>query len=154
MVVKNRRCVSDDASTAVHQESVKIRRVTDHDLPRRLSAIRELGGYHSVPALAAALPRGYGKTNIYNWEAGRDTPSRNQLEVIAAKCRIPVEFFDVDFSRLPELAGKPTAEDRLATLEDELRKLRARFATVEAKLLRTPAEADSTPGQAPPAPRP
>ena len=82
-------------------------------LGRRIRAARQLAGFSNTKALAAAIARsglakrGLGTTSLYDMERDQATPDFGNLTVIADVCGLPVDFFTVDFSRLPELSDDP-----------------------------------------------
>jgi len=69
-----------------------------------------LGGYKSVDALADALDlSGSRRTRLYEAERGELALPFPTLREIAEVCGLPVEFFSVDFARLPEISDDPRA---------------------------------------------
>lgn len=75
---------------------------------RRVRAARAYAGIKSVPALKDRIgSRGFGRTTLYAIEAGRTAMRRPMALAIADACDLPVEFFEVDFARLPELVTDP-----------------------------------------------
>lgn len=98
--------------------------VSDDELRRRVKAARAYAGYDSTKDLAAAIgPHGKLGDRTLRTLEGAGAPRRfsdQHLVLIARACGLPLEFFEVDFARLPELAAGPTVDQRLAALEAEV----------------------------------
>ena len=99
---------------------------------QRFKAARMLAGHKSAEALAEKIgEHGLGAKVIRNIEQGRAVPEPRDLEAIAKACGVPIEWFVVDFSRLPELvADREQAIRRL--LEQERERVRTRAASMSA----------------------
>lgn len=129
------------------------------DLQRRVIAAQVLGGFERVEDLAATIDRrGLGRDTLYDIRAGKRRVQPHELRWIGEACGLPVEFFEVDFSELPDLiraaqetAASESVDERLASLEEDVTALLAYVRRI------SPArsgggEAPSQPGQAPESP--
>jgi transcriptional regulator with XRE-family HTH domain len=102
----------------------------------RLRAARHLAGFNSVEDLAKALgQRGLKTTVLREIETGRRRGDLRDLREVADRCRLPVEFFTADFSRLAEIS------------EDPGKVIARRLRSVDARSGR---QRDSTPADPPP----
>lgn len=74
---------------------------------RRMRAARALAGFKNVGDLADAIgaDAGLGERTLRKLEGGESPLRPPAMREIAHACGLPYEFFTVDFSRLPLLAG-------------------------------------------------
>lgn len=99
-----------------------------------MKAARALRGL-SVPALSGLLGEGgLGERTLRTLEADSGRPFRQmEIRAIARACRLPYEFFTIDFAVLGH--GRPvetrTAESSRDDLETRVSELEARMAAVE-----------------------
>lgn len=120
-------------------------------LPRRLRAGRILAGYNNSQDFARAIGApGFNNTNIRHWERGDFDPSSADIVVIAAKCGLPIEFFDPDvsFDRMTGAAPPAGVLEQLQELQEQSQKTWARLSELEAQL-RSSAGGGPSPGQPP-----
>lgn len=98
-----------------------------------MRAARALAGFKSVADLAQAIPSeaDLGERTLRKFESGESELRPPVMREIAAACRLPYEFFSVDFTRLGEIANA----DRLGELHETLLQIEARLATLEAEEL-------------------
>lgn len=109
---------------------------------RRIRAARILAGIKSVPDLEEKIAgRGFKRTRLYALEQGHGELQRPVAVVIAAACALPVEFFEVDFQRLPELVMTPEEAER------RLQRRLQEDAERERRRKQDDPEADDEPGQ-------
>ena len=80
----------------------------DFDTGARMRAARHLAGFRKVETLASAIDqKGLGTTVLREIERGEHPAQFSDLQEIAYHCRVPVEWFTADFSRLPEISADP-----------------------------------------------
>jgi hypothetical protein len=80
----------------------------DFGIGPRMRAARQLAGFGQVEQLAAAIAQSGLKTGVLRKiEREERRGEFRELREIAEACRLPVEFFTADFSRLAEISDDP-----------------------------------------------
>ena len=78
------------------------------DVGARLRAARHLAGFRHQRDLALAIDQaGLGERTLRAIELGRRHATERDFRAIADACRVPLEWFTADFSRLAEISDPP-----------------------------------------------
>lgn len=92
------------------------------DYKARIRAARGLAGFTLTELAEQISEPGLRASTLRNLERGRREPAARDLHAIARACRLPDEWFTVDFTKLTELqqASKSLAEE-ISELKQSMR---------------------------------